>query len=67
MQDGKIETQKMSRKSGELTASPQDRLRDRIDDVAIKLKQLQDERFETYEAGKKAGFLPSELEGRELR
>jgi hypothetical protein len=35
-----------------------------IDRIEAKLKQLRSERFETYEAGKKAGFLPGELEGR---
>jgi hypothetical protein len=62
----KNDSQKLSKKSGALSASPQDRLREQIEDLEIKLKQLQDERFETYEAGKKAGFLPGELEGREF-
>jgi len=43
---------------------PQSRLQAEIDALQIKLKQLRDERFEVYEAGKKAGFLPGELEGK---
>jgi hypothetical protein len=66
-QNGRNESQRMSKKSGVMNANPQDRLRDQIEDLDIKLKQLQDERFETYDAGKKAGFLPGELEGKELR
>lgn len=44
--------------------NPQIRLQAEIDALQIKLKQLRDERFEVYEAGKKAGFLPGELEGK---
>jgi len=40
------------------------RLQAEIEALQIKLKQLRDERFETYEAGKRAGFMPGELEGK---
>ena len=40
------------------------RLQAEIEALQIKLKQLRDERFEAYEAGKRAGFLPGELEGK---
>jgi hypothetical protein len=43
---------------------PQSRLQAEIEALQIKLKQLRDERFETYETGKRAGFLPGELEGK---
>jgi hypothetical protein len=42
----------------------QSRLKDEIEDLEIKLRQLRQERFETYQAGKKAGFLPGELDGK---
>jgi hypothetical protein len=45
---------------------PQRRLQAEIEALEIKLKQLRDERFESYEAGKRAGFLPGELEGKAL-
>jgi predicted RNase H-like nuclease (RuvC/YqgF family) len=40
------------------------RLQKEIEELQIKLKELRLERSETYEEGKKAGFLPGELEGR---
>jgi hypothetical protein len=46
--------------------NPQSRLQAEIDALEIKLKQLRDERFEAYEEGKRAGFLPGELEGKAL-
>lgn len=33
-------------------------------ELELKLKQLREERFEVYEAGKKAGFMPGELDGK---
>jgi hypothetical protein len=44
--------------------NPQSRLQAEIEALQIKLKQLRDERFEAYQAGKSAGFLPGELEGK---
>ena len=44
----------------------QSQLQAEIEDLQIKLKQLREERFQIYEAGKKAGFLPGELEGKGL-
>jgi hypothetical protein len=46
--------------------NPQRRLQAEIETLQIQLKQLRDERFEAYEAGKRAGFLPGELEGKAL-
>ena len=40
------------------------KLQEEIDELEIKLKQLRQERSETYDAGKKAGFLPGELDGK---
>ena len=42
----------------------QGRLQAEIEELQLKLKQLRDERFEVYEAGKKAGFMPGELDGK---
>ena len=47
--------------SGEAT---QERLRGEIQLLESKLKRLQSERQEIYDAGRKAGFEPGELEGR---
>ncbi len=35
-----------------------------IEELQLKLKQLRDERLEVYEAGRKAGFMPGELDGK---
>jgi len=35
-----------------------------IGEWETKLKRLREERFETYDAGRKAGFLPGELDGK---
>ena len=40
------------------------RLQEQIEDLEMKLKQLREERFETYQAGKRAGFMPGELDGK---
>ena len=57
-----LKSGKASKGSG--AENPQSRLQAEIDALQIKLKQLRDERFEAYEAGKRAGFLPGELEGK---
>jgi chromosome segregation ATPase len=46
------------------TKNSQNQLQKEIDELQIKLRRLREERFEVYEAGKKAGFLPGELEGK---
>jgi hypothetical protein len=46
------------------TTDTQDKLKKEIDELQIKLKELRLEREETYEQGRKAGFLPGELEGK---
>jgi hypothetical protein len=40
------------------------RLRADIEELELKLKELRRERSEVYEEGRKAGFLPGELDGR---
>jgi seryl-tRNA synthetase len=42
----------------------QNRLQRQIDELQMKLKSFRQERAKTYEAGKKDGFLPGELEGK---
>jgi hypothetical protein len=55
----------LGRSSGRSQAkNSQNKLQAEIEELQIKLKRLQEERFEVYESGKKAGFLPGELEGR---
>jgi hypothetical protein len=56
-------------KTGRLSArgkseEVQNRLRDEIEDLQVKIKLLRRERAEIYDEGKKAGFLPGELEGK---
>lgn len=46
------------------SASSLERLRQQIGDLELKLSQLREERSDTYHAGRKAGFLPGELEDR---
>jgi hypothetical protein len=41
------------------------RMRDTVQKLESRLKRSQQERLDTYRAGRKAGFLPGELEGRE--
>lgn len=46
------------------TTETQNRLQEEIEELQAKLKQLRRERAEIYEEGKKAGFLPGELDGK---
>ena len=48
----------------EASASSLERLRQQIGELELKLGQLREERADTYRAGRKAGFLPGELEDR---
>jgi hypothetical protein len=58
---------RLGRSSGSSKSrNSQSQLQNQIDDLQQKLKQLRDERFDVWESGKKAGFLPGELEGRFL-
>jgi len=45
-------------------SSAEERLRSQIQELELKLSRLRRERLETYDAGRKAGFLPGELDGR---
>ena len=42
----------------------QSQLQIEIDELQIELKQLRQERLEIYDSGRKAGFMPGELEGK---
>jgi len=44
-----------------------DRLQDDVREWELKLKRLRQDRFDTYNAGRKAGFLPGELDGKAPR
>ncbi len=57
---------KLGRSSGSKAGNSQSQLQNQIEELELKLKQLRDERFDVWESGKKAGFLPGELEGRYL-
>jgi hypothetical protein len=41
-----------------------ERLRRQIEEAQVRLRRLQQDRLETYDAGRKAGFMPGELDGR---
>jgi len=47
-------------------AETQERLQAEIEELESKLKRTRRERSEVYEAGRKAGFLPGELDGKGL-
>jgi predicted RNase H-like nuclease (RuvC/YqgF family) len=53
---------RISRSSG--ISGSQERLQAQIRDLESKVKQLRKERRETYDDGKRAGFLPGELDGK---
>jgi hypothetical protein len=57
-----IKTAKGSRGSG--SSSAQDQTVWEIKELEIKLESLRRERADTFQAGRKAGYLPGELEGR---
>lgn len=46
------------------TPASLERLRQQIGELTLRLKQLREERSDTYRAGRRAGFLPGELEDR---
>ena len=67
LQTEKWPTLKASKASRRIaTKDPQIQLRTEIEELEVKLKQLREERLAVYEEGKKAGFLPGELEGKGL-
>ena len=56
---------KVGRMSGRgLTEEGRARLQAEIEELELKLKRLQRERAETFDDGRKAGYLPGELEGK---
>jgi hypothetical protein len=71
--EGRLQTKRTSAQSqsGALLKGKNDsrgksasRLQEEIRELEMKLEQLKQERLETYQAGKKAGFLPGELDGK---
>jgi len=50
--------------AGNKSVDAQEKLSREIDELQIKLRELRRERAETWDEGRKAGFLPGELEGR---
>ncbi len=57
-----VKTTKGSR--GSAASASQDQMRWQILDLEAKLARLKQERMDTFEAGRKAGYLPGELENR---
>ncbi len=49
---------------GSAQSSAQDQMRFQILDLEVKLSRLRKERMDAFEAGRKAGYLPGELENR---
>jgi hypothetical protein len=45
-------------------AGSEERIRHEIEDLEIRLRSLKTERLETWDAARKAGFLPGEIDGR---
>jgi len=54
----------LSRASGRDPRDSEDRLRDEIQLLEKKIARLREQRRQSYDAGRRAGFLPGELEGR---
>jgi predicted RNase H-like nuclease (RuvC/YqgF family) len=55
-------------RSGRMTSrmaanSTRERLRRQIEELQIRLRRLRQDRLEAYDAGRKAGFMPGELDG----
>jgi hypothetical protein len=42
----------------------EERLRSQIQDLESRLKRLKEDRFQVYDSGRRAGFLPGELDGK---
>lgn len=63
---GRWELPKVGRasKTGSDQGDAQKRLQERIEKAEIELKQFRRERLEAYEEGRRAGFLPGELDGK---
>jgi hypothetical protein len=53
---------RLSRRSG--STDSQSRIQAEIENLEIQLKQMRKERAEIYDAGRKDGFLPGELDGK---
>ncbi len=66
LQSEKWQNPKSGRSSSRSRARDSTRLQAQMEKLQAKLKQLRDERFEVFEAGKKMGFLPGDLDGRGL-
>ncbi len=64
MESEKWQLPKVGKISRSNNASVRERLRFQIQELEAKLKLWRRERYETYDAGRKAGFLPGELDGK---
>jgi hypothetical protein len=66
----RLEAEKRSRpktrraSSRSRTKDSASQLQTQIEELQMKVKRLREERFEVYESGKKAGFMPGELDGK---
>jgi chromosome segregation ATPase len=64
LRSGRWEISKSGRASSSNAEKSQSRLQEEIEDLEMKLNQLRQERSEVYQEGRKAGFLPGELDGK---
>ena len=61
----KYKLPRSGRNGGRNTAdSAGERLRRQIEEAEVRLRHLRESRLETYDAGRRAGFMPGELDGR---
>ena len=64
MESEKWQLPKVGKISRGNNTSRRDRLRFQIEELEAKVKLWRRERYETYDAGRKAGYLPGELDGK---
>jgi hypothetical protein len=66
---GRLQTERaapvrLGKGSGRMVSAVQERLQAQINDLEAKIKRLRDDRLRVYDSGRKAGFLPGELDGK---
>ncbi len=64
MESARWQLPKVGKISRSNNASLSERLRVQIQDLEAKVRQWRRERYETYDVGRKAGYLPGELDGK---
>ncbi len=64
MESERWQLPKVGRVSRSNNASLRERLRFQVQELEAKVKQWRRERYETYDVGRKAGYLPGELDGK---